>query len=105
MFALVVPFWEDTSDAGVRNYVWDYRTADDRYLWSTVDKNYAMASSVLFAASDAQAANTALEPPQQYFNYVSDPAEASAASGQDISQFITYFSESATNNYVTSVWK
>ena len=23
MFALVVPFWEDTGDAGVRNYVWD----------------------------------------------------------------------------------
>jgi len=105
MFALVVPFWEDTSDAGVRNYVWDYRTADDRDLWSTVDKNYAMASSVLFAASEAQAANSASPPPQQYFDYVSDPAEASAASGEDISQFITYFSESATNNYVTSVWQ
>ena len=105
MFALVVPFWEDTGDAGVRNYVWDYRTADDRDLWSTVDKNYAMASSVLFAAADAQAANTALAPPQQYFDYTSDPAEVSASTGQDISQFITYFSESATNNYVTSVWE
>ena len=105
MFALVVPFWEDTGDAGVRNYVWDYRTADDRDLWSTVDKNYAMASSVLFAAADAQAANTALAPPQQYFEYTSDPAEVSASMGQDISQFITYFSESATNNYVTSVWE
>lgn len=105
MFALVVPFWEDTSDAGVTQYVWDYRTAEDRDLWSTVDKNYAMASSVLFAAAEAQAANSTLAPPQQYFDYVSDPAEATAvAQGVDVTNFTTYFSESATNNYVTSVW-
>ncbi|AVG24646.1 DUF3048-like lipoprotein [Pontimonas salivibrio] len=105
MFALVVPFWEDTEAAGVRQYVWDYRTAEDRDLWSTVDKNYAMASSVLFAAADAQAANATLAPPQQYFEYVSDPAEASAAAGTPVSNFTTYFSESATNDYVTSVWE
>lgn len=105
MFALVVPFWEDTEAAGVRQYVWDYRTADDRDLWSTVDKNYAMASSVLFAAADAQEANATLAPPQQYFEYVSDPAEASAAAGTPVSNFTTYFSESATNDYVSSVWE
>ena len=105
MFALVVPFWEDTEAAGVRQYVWDYRTEEDRDLWSTVDKDYANASSVLFAAADAQAANATLEPPQQYFDYVSDPAESSVAAGTPVSNFTTYFSESDTNNYVTSVWE
>lgn len=105
MFALVVPFWEDTEAEGVRQYVWDYRTEEDRDLWSTVDKDYANASSVLFAAADAQAANATLEPPQQYFDYVSDPAESSVAAGTPVSNFTTYFSESETNNYVTSVWE
>ena len=99
------PFIEELGSEGVVNYVWDSRTAEDRDLWSTVDKNYAMASSVLFAAADAQATNASLAPPQQYFDYVSDPTEVSASSGQDISEFITYFSASSTNNYVTSVWQ
>lgn len=106
MFSLVRPFWEDLTAAGVEQYVWDYRDADDRDLWSTVDKNYANASSVLFAATAAQELNSAMAPPQQYFEYVSDPAESSAVlSGDPISSFTTYFSESATNNYVTAVWE
>lgn len=105
MFALVVPFYEDLMDNGVKNYVWDYRGPEDRDLWSTVDKNYAAASSVLFAAKAAQEANADLAPPQQIFEYVSDPSQASAVvGGQDITNFTTYFSQSKTNDYMTSVW-
>ena len=105
MFALVVPFYEDLSDAGVLQYVWDYRDEEDRDLWSTVDKAYAAASSVTFAAKEAQTRNASVAPPEQYFEYGNSVEESSAGvNGQAVSQFITYFSQSTTNDYMTSVW-
>ena len=105
MFALVVPFYEDLSDAGVLQYVWDYRTQEDRDLWETVNKNYAAASSVTFAAKEAQSRNSSLPAPQQYFEYANSVEESSAGlNGQAVSKFISYFSQSTTNDYMTSVW-
>ena len=106
MFALVVPFWEQLTDAGVKQYVWDYRTAEDRDLWATVDKNYAMANSVTFAAKSAQEANSEIAPPGQYFAYANSIEESYAVqNGDAVSEFITYFSESTTNDYMTAVWE
>lgn len=106
MFSLVVPFWEQLTDAGVTQYVWDYRNADDRDFWATVDKNYSMANSVTFQAKEVHDANSELAAPQQIFNYASTVEESSAVvGGTEISEFITYFSESATNDYMTAVWE
>jgi len=106
MFALVVPFWEQLSDAGVTQYVWDYRTADDRDLWATVDKNYSMASSVTFAAKTAQERNSTLAPPMQMFDYADSIEESFAVqNGEAVSGFTTYFSESTTNDYMTAVFE
>ena len=106
MFALVVPFWEQLTDAGVTQYVWDYRTSEDRDLWATVDKNYSMANSVTFAAKAAQEANAEIAPPEQYFDYANSVEESSAYSkGESISEFTTYFSQSTTNDYMTAVWE
>ena len=106
MFALVVPFWEQLSDAGVTQYVWDYRTAEDRDLWATVDKNYSMASSVTFEAKAAQERNSALAPPMQMFDYANAIEESFAVqNGEAVSGFTTYFSESTTNDYMTAVFE
>ena len=106
MFALVVPFWEQLTDAGVRQYVWDYRGADDRDYWATVDKAYSMASSVTFAAKDVQDANSEIAPPQRLFDYSNSVEDSSAVVGGDsISEFVAYFSESKTNDYMTAVWE
>ena len=106
MFALVVPFWEQLSDAGVTQYVWDYRTADDRDLWATVDKNYSMASSVTFEAKAAQERNSALAPPMQMFDYANSIEESFAVqNGEAVSGFTTYFSEATTNDYMTAVFE
>ena len=106
MFALVVPFWEQLTDAGVTQYVWDYRGADDRDYWATVDKDYAMANSVTFAAKAVQDAHADIAPPQQLFNYANSVEESSAVvGGEPVSEFITYFSESTTNDYMTAVWE
>jgi hypothetical protein len=106
MFALVVPFWEQLADAGVTQYVWDYRTAEDRDLWATVDKNYSMASSVTFEAKSAQERNAALAPPTQMFDYANSIEESFAVqNGEAVSGFTTYFSESTTNDYMTAVFE
>jgi hypothetical protein len=106
MFALVVPFWEQLTDAGVTQYVWDYRGADDRDYWATVDKDYAMANSVTFSAKAVQDAHADIAPPQQLFNYANSVEESSAVvGGEPVSEFITYFSESSTNDYMTAVWE
>lgn len=106
MFALVVPFWEQLTDAGVTQYVWDYRNADDRDLWATVDKSYAMANSVTFAAKASQEANSEIAPPEQYFQYADSIEESYAyTEGDSITEFTTYFSESTTNDYMTAVWQ
>jgi len=106
MFALVIPFWEQTTDAGVTQYVWDYRNAEDRDLWATVNKDYSMANSVTFAAKAAQEINSGLAAPLQYFDYVDSLEETTAqVSGEPITEFITYFSESTTNDYMTAVWE
>lgn len=106
MFALVVPFWEQLTDAGVTQYVWDYRNAEDRDLWATVDKNYAMANSVTFQAKSAQERNSGLEPPAQLFSYADSIEESYAfLQGEAISDFVTYFSESTTNDYMTAVFE
>ena len=106
MFALVVPFWEQLSDAGVTQYVWDYRNADDRDLWATVNKDYAMANSVTFAAKAAQEANASLAAPLQLFDYANTVEESYAAqNGEGVSGFTTYFSESTTNDYMTAVFE
>ena len=106
MFALVVPFWEQLTDAGVTQFVWDYRNSEDRELWATVDKNYAMANSVTFAAKAAQEANADIAPPVQYFAYANSIEESyPVQNGEAISEFITYFSESTTNDYMTAAWE
>lgn len=106
LFQGVVPYLEALGQAGVRNYVWDYRTEEDRDLWRVADKAYAAASSVVFNALDAHEINSELAPPQQYFQYSSDPAEASAVvDGEAISAVTAYFSQSKTNNYMTSSWQ
>lgn len=105
LFSGVIPYLDALSGAGVKNIVWDYRGPEDRDLWTNTGKPYAAANSVSFAAAAAQSQFSTLAPPPQYFEYVSDPAEASAAAnGQDISTVTAYFSESKTNDYMTSRW-
>ena len=106
MLALVVPFWEQLTDAGVTQYVWDYRNADDRDLWATVNKDYAMANSVTFAAKAAQEANSTLSAPIQLFDYANSVEESYAVqNGEGVTEFTTYFSESTTNDYMTAVFE
>jgi len=106
LFQGVVPYLDALSAAGVKNVVWDYRGPEDRDLWRNTGKPYAAASSVEFAAKAAQEQFSTLAPPQQYFNYVSEVAETTAMVNGDTATSVTiYFSESTTNNYMTSKWE
>lgn len=106
LFSGVLPYLEALDEIGVRNIVWDYRGEEDRALWRVSDKPYAAASSIVFSAADAQEQFSELAPPQQYFEYVSDTNDATASViGQDVSILTTYFSQSTTNNYMTSRWQ
>jgi hypothetical protein len=106
LFQGVVPYLDALTAAGVQNVVWDYRGPEDRDLWRNTGKPYAAASSVEFAAKAAQQQFSTLAPPQQYFNYVSDPAETTAMTkGEAATSVIAYFSQSTSNNYMTSSWE
>ena len=106
LFSGVVPYLDALSAAGVQNVVWDYRGPDDRDLWRNTGKPYAAASSIEFAAADAQEHFSDMAPPDQYFNYVSDPAETTAMTkGEAANTVTTLFSQSTTNNYLVSKWE
>lgn len=106
LFGGVVPYLDALSSAGVENVVWDYRGPEDRDLWRNTGKPYAAASSIEFAAADAQQQFSDLAAPKQYFDYVSDVAETTAmAKGEPASNVTTLFSQSTTNNYMVSTWE
>jgi hypothetical protein len=106
LFSGVVPYLDALTAAGVKNVVWDYRGPDDRDLWRNTGKPYAAASSIEFAAAAAQEQFSELPPPIQYFNYVSDPAQATAPSkGEPANNVTALFSQSTTNNYMVSKWE
>lgn len=110
LFEGLVPYLEALRNDGVKDIVWDLRNQLERKeieapLWTVADKAYSMATSVVFDTDGAQEAFSDFAPPQQYFDYVSDVNEATASLiGEPVNTITAYFSESTTNNYVTSRW-
>jgi hypothetical protein len=106
LFSGVVPYLDALDNAGVKNVVWDYRGPDDRDLWVNTAKPYSAASSIEFLAADAQGQFGDLAAPPQYFNYESDIADTTAMrKGEPATNVTAYFSQSTTNNYMTSKWE
>ncbi len=109
LFSGVLPYLDALSGAGVQNVVWDYRGPEDRDLWRNTGKPYSAASSIEFAAADAQEQFGSLAAPVQYFNYLSDPAETTAvAKGEPATNVTVYFADAekqGRNNYLVSKWE
>ncbi len=105
LFSGFIPILNSLEEAGVKNVVWDNRGPEDRDLWRVANKSYAAASSVVFSAAEAHERFGDLAPPQQYFQYKTSVAEATASSaGEPITTVSVYYSRSTTNNYTTSKW-